>query len=118
MRAFARTGATPRDGVDPRGDWDMAALVVGMVAVGLTMPRLGEGQGTNALLRASLGWFDRAPAPHRSNRGSRRPRSAEAGARRPGLKKRPARASHLGLYALLVLVPLAGWTATLSCAAR
>jgi hypothetical protein len=27
----------------------MAALVVGMVAVGLTMPRLGEGQVTNAL---------------------------------------------------------------------
>ena len=49
MRAFARTGATPRDGIDPRGDWGMAALVVGMVAVGLTMPRLGEGQVTNAL---------------------------------------------------------------------
>src|SRR5215217_5191503 len=44
MRAFARTGATPRHGVDPRGDWGIAALGVGMVAVGLTMPRLGEGQ--------------------------------------------------------------------------
>jgi cytochrome b561 len=96
--------------------WGMALLVAILAAVGLTMTRLGEGTVTGALyeLHKSIGLIVlglvTARMAVRLARGVPPPEPDI-----PAWQQRAARASHYGLYGLLVLVPLAGWTATSSC---
>lgn len=96
--------------------WLMAFLVVAMVAVGLALPRIGPGPLTNTLyevhkstgmlvlalvlVRLFVRWRLGAPPLD------------------PGLpiwQRRAATASHALLYVLMILVPIAGWTATSAC---
>ena len=96
--------------------WGMALLVAILAAVGLTMTRLGEGTVTGALyeLHKSIGLIVLALVTARmAVRLARGVPPPEPGV--PAWQQRAARASHYGLYGLLVLVPLAGWTATSSC---
>jgi cytochrome b561 len=94
----------------------MALLVVALVTVGLTMTRLGEGRVTGTLyeLHKSIGLVVLALVVVRmAVRVARGVPPPEPGV--PAWQRRAARASHYGLYGLLVLVPLAGWSATSSC---
>jgi cytochrome b561 len=96
--------------------WGMGLLVVTLAAVGLTMTRLGEGRVTGALyeLHKSMGLIVLGLVVVRmAVRLARGVPPPEPGV--PAWQRRAARASHCGLYGLLVLVPLAGWTATSSC---
>ena len=96
--------------------WGMALLIVILVSVGLTMTRLGEGQITNALyeLHKSVGLIVLALALVRIGvRASHGVPPPEPDV--PRWQRLAARASHYALYALVLLVPLAGWTATSSC---
>lgn len=96
--------------------WGMALLVAILAAVGLTMTRLGEGTVTGALyeLHKSIGLIVLGLVTARmAVRLARGVPPPEPGV--PAWQQRAARASHYGLYGLLVLVPLAGWTATSSC---
>lgn len=96
--------------------WLMAILIVVMVGVGLTLPRLDPGPVTNvlyevhkstgllvlalALVRLATRLWLGAPPPV------------------PGLpawQRRAAAASHALLYVLMIAVPIAGWTATSAC---
>jgi cytochrome b561 len=94
----------------------MALLVVTLAAVGLAMTRLGEGKVTGALyeLHKSIGLIVLALVIARMAvrlaRGVPPPEPSV-----PAWQRRAARASHYGLYSLLMLVPLAGWSATSSC---
>jgi cytochrome b561 len=96
--------------------WTMAALIVVMVAVGLTMRRIGEGELTNtlyevhksigvtlfllALIRIGVRWRRGAPP-------------LEPGV--PAWQRAAAYASHYTLYTLIVLLPVAGLIGTSSC---
>ena len=96
--------------------WTMALLIVTMLVIGLTMTNLGDGALKNwlyefhksigitvltlALIRAAVRWRHGAPP-------------LEPGI--PAWQRVAAHASHYTLYALIMLVPLAGWTATSSC---
>ena len=96
--------------------WGMALLIAILVSVGLTMTRLSEGPITNALyeLHKSVGLIVLALALVRIGvRVSRGVPAPEPGV--PTWQRLAARASHYALYGLIVLVPLAGWTATSSC---
>jgi cytochrome b561 len=94
----------------------MAALIVVMIVVGVTMMRLGEGRLKDVLfeLHKSTGLLVLTLALVRA--GIRLRRGApplERGI--PAWQRRAAYASHGALYALIVLVPIAGWIATSSC---
>ncbi|KAA2242359.1 cytochrome b [Salinarimonas soli] len=96
--------------------WTIAALVLAMVGIGLTMTAIGEGAARNALyeihksigvivlsltvVRLALRWRRGAPP-------------LVAGL--PGWQRAAAHASHLALYALLVAVPLVGWSGVSAC---
>ena len=98
--------------------WSMAVLILAMVAIGLTMTNLGDGPFKDRLyeLHKSIGLTVLALALVRI--AVRRRRGApplEPGI--PAWQRFAAHASHYALYGLIVLVPLAGWTATSSCCA-
>ena len=98
--------------------WSMALLILAMLVIGLTMTNLDDGALKNwlyefhksigltvltlALVRVAVRWRRGAPP-------------LEPGV--PAWQRVAARASHYALYALIILVPLAGWTATSSCCA-
>jgi cytochrome b561 len=87
----------------------MALLIMILVAVGLTMTRLGEGTVTGVVyeLHKSVGLIVLALAIVRIGvHASRGVPAAEPNI--PGWQRLAARASHYALYALFVLVPLAG----------
>jgi cytochrome b561 len=115
MRMNARTRYSP---AQKWLHWTMALLIVVMVAVGLTMTRLGEGELTNALyeLHKSTGLvvlgLALARIAVRSRRGAP-PLEASI----PNWQRFAARVSHYVLYGLIGFVPLAGWAATSSCCA-
>jgi cytochrome b561 len=96
----------------------MAALILLMVAIGLTMTNLGDGALKNALyeLHKSVGLTLLSLALIRTLVRSRRG-APPLEPNLPGWQRRAAYASHAALYALIVLVPLAGWIATSSCCA-
>src|SRR5688500_4701253 len=99
--------------------WLMAAIIVlGMIPVGLTMTRLGEGETTNRLyeIHKSFGVIVFALAVLRA--GLRLTRGApplEPGI--PAWQRFAARVSHSALYMLIVLIPITGWVATSACCA-
>jgi cytochrome b561 len=96
--------------------WGRAVLIITLVAVGLTMTQLGEGKVTGILyeLHKSVGLVVLALAIVRIGvRVARGGPAPEQGI--PAWQRLAARASHHALYTLVVLVPLAGWTATSSC---
>jgi cytochrome b561 len=98
--------------------WAMAILIAIMIAVGITMRNIGEGPVTNLLyeLHKSTGLLILGLAllriVVRLRRGAP---SLEPGI--PAPQRLAAYASHYALYALIVLTPLAGWTATSACCA-
>ncbi|GJD47711.1 Cytochrome b561 [Methylobacterium crusticola] len=98
--------------------WIIAALVAGLVPVALTMANLPDGALKNQLYEwhKSFGLtvlaLVAARIVVRSLRG--------APPLVPGLpawQRRAAHASHLALYALIVLVPVLGWAGTSACCA-
>jgi cytochrome b561 len=94
----------------------MAALIVAMVAVGLTMRRIGEGELTDTLyeVHKSIGVILFALALIRIVvRWRRGAPPIEPGI--PAWQRAAAYASHYALYALILLVPLAGLIGTSSC---
>ncbi|MEQ8815113.1 MAG: cytochrome b [Thalassobaculum sp.] len=109
-------GSTGYAGVQKLLHWLMAALVIVMIVVGLSLPRMGPGPLTNtlyevhkstgmlvlalALVRLALRWRLGAPP-------------LDPGL--PAWQRRAAAASHGLLYVLLILVPIAGWAATSAC---
>ena len=98
--------------------WGMAALIVVMVAVGLTMTRLGEGPVTNFLyeMHKSVGLTLLGLALVRIVvRLARGAPALEPGV--PRWQRIAAYTTHYALYVLIVLIPVAGWTATSSCCA-
>src|SRR5689334_18003665 len=98
--------------------WLIAILIIVMIAVGLTMRNIGEGSVTNFLyeLHKSTGLLILGLALLRIVVRLRRGAPPlEPGI--PAMQRLAAYASHYGLYALIVLTPLAGWTATSACCA-
>jgi cytochrome b561 len=95
--------------------WTMAALIVLMVTVGVTMTNIGETPYTNALyeLHKSLGIVVLTLALIRI--AVRWTRSAPPLEPMPEWQRRAAYASHYSMYGLIVLVPLMGWIATSYC---
>lgn len=114
-RTAAPTGYAP---VQKWLHWSMAAMVVAMVAIGLAMTNLGDGAVKNALyeLHKSVGLTILSLALIRIVVRSRRG-APPLEPNLPAWQRRAAYASHAALYALIVLVPLAGWIATSSCCA-
>jgi cytochrome b561 len=96
--------------------WSMALLILSMLVIGVTMKNLNDGALKDwlyelhksigitllalALVRAAVRWRRGAPP-------------LEPGV--PAWQRAAARASHYALYALIMLTPIAGWTATSSC---
>ncbi|HEX8166312.1 MAG TPA: cytochrome b [Beijerinckiaceae bacterium] len=112
--------------MEPRGyapaqkwlHWTIALLIVVQAAVGLTMARLGDGELKNTLyeLHKSVGLVVLALALVRILvRARKGAPPLEPGI--PGWQRLAAHLSHYALYVLIVVVPLAGWTATSSCCA-
>jgi cytochrome b561 len=96
--------------------WSMALLIFIMVTVGVTMVNLDDGPMKNVLyeLHKSTGLIVLTLALIRIGvRRSRGAPSIEPGV--PEWQRFAARVSHYALYMLIVLVPLAGWTATSYC---
>ena len=103
-------------GVQKLLHWLMAILVVVMVGVGLALPRIGPGPVTNALyeIHKSIGMLVLALVlvrlAVRWRLGAPEPVSGM-----PAWQRWAAGTSHALLYALMVLVPIAGWAATSAC---
>ncbi|MGP9819250.1 cytochrome b [Salinarimonas sp. NSM] len=97
--------------------WLTALVIVGMIAAGLTMTRIGPGTLTNALyeLHKSFGLIVVGLVVLRLV--ARAVHGAPAHAPMPGWQLLAARISHVALYLLLVVVPLSGWAATSACCA-
>jgi cytochrome b561 len=96
--------------------WSMALLILVMVTVGVTMVNLADGPLKNRLyeLHKSVGLIVITLAVIRiAVRVRRGAPSIEPGV--PEWQRFAARVSHYALYMLIVLVPLAGWTATSYC---
>jgi cytochrome b561 len=93
--------------------WTIAALIIVQLSIGVSLPRLPEGALTNALyeLHKSFGLTILALALLRiAVRSSRGAPPLEPNI--PGWQRAAAYTSHYALYTLIVLVPVAGWTAT------
>ncbi|WP_245258996.1 cytochrome b [Salinarimonas rosea] len=97
--------------------WLTALAVLGLIAAGLTMTRIGPGTLTNALyeLHKSFGLVVVGLVVLRLV--ARAVHGAPAHAPMPGWQLLAARISHVALYLLLVVVPLSGWAATSACCA-
>jgi cytochrome b561 len=98
--------------------WTMAALIVVMVAVGLTMRRIGDGEFKDTLyeLHKSIGVILFLLALTRVVvRWRRGAPPLEPGI--PAWQRAAAHASHYALYVLIVLLPVAGLIGTSSCCA-
>ncbi|WP_279356618.1 cytochrome b [Methylobacterium indicum] len=98
--------------------WLVAALVCVLVPMALAMANLPDGALKNALYEwhKSFGLTVLALALARLLvRAARGAPPLVAGL--PVWQRRAARASHLALYALIVLVPLLGWAGTSACCA-
>ena len=97
--------------------WLIAAIILLiMIPVGLTMPRLGDGSTKNTLyeLHKSFGLIVFSLAVIRAAiRLSRGAPPLEPDI--PAWQRRAAHASHYAMYALIFLVPLSGWAATSAC---
>lgn len=96
--------------------WLMALLVVVMLVVGLSLPRLTPGPLANVLyeVHKSVGMLVLALALLRlAIRLRRGAPPLDPGL--PGWQRLAAGASHAALYLLLIAMPLAGWTATSAC---
>lgn len=98
--------------------WTMALIIVTLVPAGLTMTRLGPGSLTNTIyeVHKSFGLVIFALALVRL--ALRLLRGAPPLV--PGLpawQRAAAHGSHIALYILIVLVPLAGWAGTSACCA-
>lgn len=96
--------------------WAVAALVLAMVPIGLAMTALGDGALKNNLyeVHKSLGVVTLAlVVPRLALRLWRGAPPLVPGL--PGWQRLAARASHVALYALLVAVPLAGWSGVSAC---
>jgi cytochrome b561 len=96
--------------------WSMALLILLMIAVGVTMVNLEDGPLKNRLyeLHKSTGLIVLGLALLRiAVRLRRGAPPLEPGV--PAWQRLAARSSHYALYMLIVLVPLAGWTATSYC---
>lgn len=96
--------------------WLMALLIVAMLAVGLSLPRLAPGPLANVLyeVHKSTGMLVLALALLRLAIRLRR----GAPPLDPGLprwQRLAAGASHAALYLLLIAMPLVGWAATSAC---
>jgi cytochrome b561 len=98
--------------------WLIATLIVVMIAVGITMRNIGEGPVTNFLyeLHKSTGLTILGLALLRIVVRLRRGAPPlEPGI--PPMQRLAAYASHYGLYALVLVTPIVGWTATSACCA-
>ncbi|MGJ3262675.1 MAG: cytochrome b [Salinarimonas sp.] len=97
--------------------WLTAVAIVGLVAAGLTMTRIGSGTLTNALyeLHKSFGLIVVGLVALRLV--ARAIYGAPEHAPMPEWQALAARISHVALYLLLVVVPLSGWAATSACCA-
>ncbi len=98
--------------------WVVAVLVAALVPIALAMANLPDGSLKNALYEwhKSFGLTVLALALARLLvRAARGAPPLEAGL--PAWQRRAARASHLALYALIVVVPLLGWAGTSACCA-
>lgn len=96
--------------------WSMAILIVVMVVVGLSLPRIGPGPVTNLLyeVHKSTGMLVLLLALVRLVVRLRLGAPALDPAL-PAWQRRAAAASHALLYVLMIAVPIAGWTATSAC---
>jgi len=116
--AETRTAATPRyAGIQIWIHWLTALVVLGLIAAGLTMTRIGPGTLTNALyeLHKSFGMI--AVGLVVARLVARAAHGAPAHEPMPGWQLLAARISHVALYLLIVIVPLSGWAATSACCA-
>lgn len=98
--------------------WTMALLIIVMVAIGLTMVNLGDGELKNRLyeLHKSTGLIILTLALVRiAVRLTHGTPPLEPSI--PPWQRFAAHVSHYALYMLIALVPLAGWAATSSCCA-
>jgi cytochrome b561 len=97
--------------------WLVAALVAGLVAAGLAMTNLGDGDLKNRLyeLHKSFGLVVLAALLPRLV--LRALRGAPPPVPMPAWQRLAARASHGLLYALAVVVPVLGWAGTSACCA-
>jgi cytochrome b561 len=97
--------------------WLTALFVVGLIAAGLTMTRIGPGTLTNALyeLHKSFGLIVVGLTIARL--AARAAFGAPDHAPMPGWQLLAARISHVALYLLVIVVPLSGWAATSACCA-
>ncbi|ACA16816.1 cytochrome B561 [Methylobacterium sp. 4-46] len=98
--------------------WTIAALIFGLVPVAIVMTNIGEGELQNRLfeLHKSFGLTALALILARVLvRVSRGAPGLVPGL--PAWQRRAARASHLALYGLILLVPLLGWAGTSACCA-
>lgn len=96
--------------------WLMALLVVVMLAVGLSLPRLGPGPLTNTLyeIHKSTGMLLLALVLVRLALRFRRG-APPLDPTLPLWQRRAAAASHAALYGLLIVMPIAGWAGTSAC---
>ncbi|MGF3025868.1 cytochrome b [Methylobacterium aquaticum] len=98
--------------------WAVAALIVALVPIALAMANLPDGDLKNALYEwhKSFGLTVLALALARllvrAARGA-----PPLVASLPAWQRRAAHASHLALYALIVVVPMLGWAGTSACCA-
>jgi cytochrome b561 len=98
--------------------WTVALLIAVQVPIAITMANIGEGDLQNRLfeLHKSLGLtvlaLVLARLLVRAARGA--PGLVEG---LPAWQRRAAHASHAGLYALIVIVPVLGWAGTSACCA-
>lgn len=96
--------------------WTMAALIAVMVVVGLLLPRIGPGPVTNLLFEVhkSIGIIVLALVAVRlvvRLRLGAPPLESDL----PAWQQWAARISHVVLYGLMVVIPIAGWAATSGC---
>lgn len=97
--------------------WLVAALVAGLVAAGLVMTNLGDGDLKNGIyeLHKSFGLVVLAALLPRAV--LRALRGAPPPVPMPAWQRLASRVSHGLLYALAVLVPVLGWAGTSACCA-
>lgn len=97
--------------------WATAIIILGTIPVGLVMTRLGPSALTNLLyeVHKSFGLIVIGLTVIRLV--ARRVSGAPPLVPMPAVKRVAAKVTHILLYALLILTPLAGWAATSACCA-